>query len=86
MIRLNLKVYDRVKNTSDDMTGDIDNDDNYICREFQVLKIQTLEEITPIILEQFGYDINKVNYRRNLRFRAFDEKKKTKLSVYDQYD
>lgn len=43
MIRLNLKVYDKVKNINDGNTGDIENDNNYICREFQVLKTQTLD-------------------------------------------
>eukprot|EP00347_Sterkiella_histriomuscorum_P024007 403332628 len=81
MIQLNLKVYDEINSSNSE-----GQEGNYNIQEFKFIKTQTLEEIVKILLEGFGYDLNTLNYKNNVRIRAFDEKRNTKLSVYDQYD
>lgn len=43
-------------------------------------------DLTLLVLQQFGIDPTTIDINKNFRFRAYDEKKKAKLTVFDQFD
>ncbi|CDW75353.1 ubiquitin carboxyl-terminal hydrolase [Stylonychia lemnae] len=76
MIQLTLKIYLDNQQENAEL--------NYV--EVNIKKTETLGELAKQALQLHGIDIQSIDLQNNFRFRAFDEKKKAKLTVYNQYD
>lgn len=52
--------------------------------EFNVKRTDSLMSLALLCVEHFRIEVTDL--RTNFRFRAFDEKKKTKLTVFDNFE
>ena len=75
MLRLPLRIYYQT---------DPQDKDALVISEFTVKRTDSLMSLALICTEYFKIEVKDL--AKNFRLRSFDEKKKTKLSVYDGFE